>query len=135
MRNEVASWLMGGAFAPVAVLALAFEPARSWRSVGVQLAVLYSVQVISGAALLYWVRENISMEHVDFLIKKSPFIIAKYLYRLPWGGWGQLTEFAELLVLAYKHSKGMSLEDDEPAPTTMLGHSGGQASAKMTASI
>lgn len=135
MRNEVASGLMAGTFISVAVLALALDPARSWRSVGVQLAVLNSIQLFSGAAMLYWVLDDISFEHFEFLIKKSPFIVARYISRLPWDGWSQLTEFAELLVLAYKQSKGMSLQEIESAQMTALEHSDGQILSNITAPV
>lgn len=130
----MASGLLVGTYASVAVLSLVFDRASSWRSVCAQLVVLYLVQVISGAALFYSAVDDISFEHVEFLLKKPPFIIAKYLYRFPWDGWGRLTGFAELLVLAYKRSKG-TLEGDEPAPTMAPGHSSGRILAKMTASV
>lgn len=136
IRSEVVMGLVLGTFVAAIPILVDFDPIHSWRTVAEQLAMLYLVQLVSGAVLIYLVLDDISFEHIKSLLKESPFVMVRYIYHLPWDGWGQLSRFIELLWEMYWRSRGRTLlEGGEPTPTIALRHSGGRNLAKVTASI
>lgn len=131
IKGEVSAGLLVAALVSSGPLVLLFDLTASWRGIARLLATYCVVQVVLGAAILYWNGNAVTLAHGHFLLRESPRILVIYIARLPWDGWGQLKFLGEGMWVVFLET----LAEEKAAPTLAVRRTDGRVVANITASI
>lgn len=131
VRGEVCAGLVVAALISSGFFVLLFDLTASWRGIVRLVASYIAVQVVLGAAVLHWFGDAVTLAHGRFLLTESPRILAIYIARLPWDGWGQLKVLGERMWVMFRET----ILEDTAAPTLALRRPDGRIVANITASM
>ena len=131
IKSEVSAGLLVAALVSSIPTVLLLDLTSSWRGVARLVAMSLVLQVVLGAGIMSWNGSEITLAHGYFLLSESPWILATYIARLPWDGWGQLKSLGESAWRVFWET----VLEEKVAPTLALRRSDGAIVANITASL